>query len=264
MKKKDLKETLKREIESEATALERRVNTKKSLASLEMPEDSYEDLMERMKAKENTEPQPESDTKPSVKRIPFHAKAQRRALATAAMVAVLVAGAGLGVKGARLYMLNVGNRGQNERVDITVDTDNIFYVDLTEEEAYKKIEEELGILALRLTDRPKGMELQEVFIDAELGEALMEFYYDNHILEIYENKQNRNVTFYAQQDGVIVDTIEVFHLGETLDIAEIDKGNGELSYTVQLEYGNAFYYLSSDMRLEELESILYGIIFKSV
>ena len=125
-----------------------------------MPEDSYEDLMERMKAKENTEPQPESATKPSAKRIPFHAKAQRRALATAAMVAVLVAGAGLGVKGARLYMLNVGNRGQNERVDITVATDNIFYVDLTEEEAYKKIEEELGILALRLTDRPKGMELQ--------------------------------------------------------------------------------------------------------
>lgn len=263
MKKKDLKETLKREIESEATALERRVNTKKSLASLEMPEDSYEDLMERMKAKENTEPKPESDTKPSVKRIPFHAKAQRRALATAAMVAVLVAGAGLGVKGARVYMLNVENKGQDQRADITIDTDDIFYVELTEEEAYEKIEEGLGILALRLTDKPKGMELEKVYIDIKMGEALMEFYCNDHILAIYENKQNRNVAFYAQQDGVIVDTIETFHLGETLNIIEIDKGNGESSYTVQLEYGNAFYYLSSDMKLEELESILYGIIFQN-
>ncbi len=261
MKKKDLKETLKREIESEATALERRVNTKKSLASLEMPEDSYEDLMERMKAKENTEPKPESDTKPSVKRIPFHAKAQRRALATAAMVAVLVAGAGLGVKGARVYMLSV-EKQQEGAFDIITDTEDIRYIELTEEEAYEKIEEDIGILALRLANKPKEMELNKVYIDIEMGEALMEFYYEDHILEIYENKQNRNVAFYAQQDGVIVDTIEIFHLGKNLDIIEIDKGNGELSYTIQLEYGNAFYYLSSDLELEELESILYGIIFK--
>ena len=229
-----------------------------------MPEDSYEDLMERIKAKENTEPQPESDTEPSVKGIPFHAKAQRRALATAAMVAVLVAGAGLGVKGARLYMLGVEKQHGKGGLDISTETQDVFYVELSELEAYEKIEEELGIIALRLTDKPKGMELERAYIDTKMGEALMEFYYDDHILVIYENKQNRNVAFYAQQDGVIIDTIEIFHLGETLDIFEIDKGNGELSYTVQLEYGNAFYYLSSDMQLEELESILYGIIIKNV
>ncbi len=263
MKKKDLKETLKREIESEATALERRVNTKKSLASLEMPEDSYEDLMERMKAKENTEPKPESDTKPSVKRIPFHAKAQRRALATAAMVAVLVAGAGLGVKGARVYMLKVEKQEGGRAFDIITDTENVQYVELDEEDAYEKIEENLGILALRLTDRPKGLELGKVYIESNMGEAVMEFHYDDHILTIYENKQNSNASFRAQQDGVVIDTIEVFHLGKTVDIIEIDKGSNELSYIVQLEYGNAFYYISSDMELDKLEIILFGIIFNN-
>ena len=52
MKKKDLKETLKQEIESEAATLERRVSTKKHLATLEMPKDSYKELMERIKARE--------------------------------------------------------------------------------------------------------------------------------------------------------------------------------------------------------------------
>ncbi len=264
MKKKDLKETLKREIESEATALERRVNTKKSLASLEMPEDSYEDLMERMKAKENTEPKPESDTKPSVKRIPFHAKAQRRALATAAMVAVLVAGAGLGVKGARVYMLNVEKKQEDEMFDIITDTESVRYLELTEEEAYEKIEEEIGILALRLTDRPKELELEKIYIDSKMGEAIMEFHCADQILTVYENKQNSNVSFNAQQDGKVIGKTEIFHLGKAYDITEVNKGNDEIFYAIQLEYGNAFYYLSSDIELEKLEGILFGIVFKSV
>lgn len=262
MKKQDLKEKLKQEIESEASALERRVNTKKSLASLEMPEDSYEDLMERIRTKKESEQESVEEPKQKAKIIPFATR--RKALATVAMVAVLVVGTGLGVNGARLYVLNARNRTQDSKVDVAIDTEDVVYFELTEEEAYEKIEEDIGILALRLEDRPKGMELEKVYIDVESGEAIMEFYYDEHVLTIYENKQNRNVSFNAQQDGTTVDTVEVFHLGKTLDIIEVDKGDGELAYTINLEYGNAFYYLSSDIDLVELENILYGIIFKSI
>lgn len=262
MKKEDLKEKLKQEIESEASALERRVNTKKSLASLEMPEDSYEDLMKRIQAKEESEQESVDKPKRKVKIIPFGIR--RKALATVAMVAVLVVGTGLGVNGARLYVLNARNRTQDSRVDIAIDTEDVTYFELTEEEAYEKIEEEIGILALRLTDKPKDLILEKAYVDTEMGEALMEFYDGDHILAIYENKQNRNVSFNAQQDGIIVDTIEIFHLGESLDIIEVNKGNEELSYTMQLEYGNAFYYLSSDLELDELKGILHGIAFKNI
>lgn len=261
MKKQDLKEKLKQEIESEASALERRVNTKKSLASLEMPEDSYEDLMERIRRKKEPEQESEEEPKRKAKIIPFATR--RKALATVAMVVVLVVGSGLGVRGARLYILTAKNRAQDKRVDIAVDTEDVYYVELTEEEAYKKIEEELGIFALRLTNRPNKMELEKVYLEAEMGEAVMEFHCDDRILTIYENKQNSNVSFNAQQDGTIVDTIEVFHLGKSVDIMEVNKGNDEPSYAMQLEYGNAFYYLSSDIELEELKSILYGIIFNN-
>lgn len=261
MKKQDLKEKLKQEIESEASALERRVNTKKSLASLEMPENSYEDLMERIRTKKESEQESVEEPKRKAKIIPFATR--RKALATVAMVAVLVVGSGLGVRGARLYMLNVKNRDQNDRVDIAVDTDDIFYVNLTEEEAYEKIEEEMGILALRLADKPKGMELGEVIINAEMGEALMEFDYNQHVLTLYENKRNSDGTFNARIDGGLVDTVEIFHLGRTLDIIEVDKGDGEEFYAVQLEYGNAFYYISSDMELDELKNILYGVVFNN-
>ena len=213
MKKKDLKETLKQEIESEAATLERRVSTKKHLATLEMPKDSYKELMERIKAREKEMKEEKANARlhQRAKILPFPAPARRKTWATVAMVAVLVAGTGVGVKGAKLYMLNV-EKQEEGAFDIITDTEDIRYIELNEEEAYDKIEEKIGILALRLTDRPKEMVLKELFIDTKIGEALMEFQYDNHILTIYENKQNRDVSFNAQQDGVVVDTIEIFHL----------------------------------------------------
>lgn len=258
MKKEDLKEKLKQEIESEASALERRVNTKKSLSSLEMPEDSYEELMGRIRTKKEQEASSEASSKIKIMSI------QKKALATVATIAVLVVGTGLGVNGARLYVLKSRDRVQDKRVDIAADTEEIAYFELTEEEAYDKIEEEIGILALRLTDKPKDINLEKVYVSTDLGEAIMEFSYNGHALIIYENKQIANASVNAQQDGTIVDAVEVFHLGETLDVMEVDKGNGELSYAVQLEYGNAFYYVSSDLELRELENILHGIIFKNV
>ncbi len=265
MKKKDLKETLKQEIESEAATLERRVSTKKHLATLEMPKDSYKELMERIKAREKEMKEEKANARlhQRAKILPFPAPARRKTWATVAMVAVLVVGTGVGVKGARLYMLNVEQQEGGRAFNIITDTENVQYVELEEEDAYEKIEKALGIHALMLTDRPKGLKLEKVYIDSDSGEALMEYHYGDHVFTIYENKQNSNATFRAQQDGKVVDTVEVFHLGKTIDVIEIDKGNNELSYIAQLEHGNAFYYLSSDIELDILENILYGIIFNT-
>ncbi|MCI8558410.1 MAG: DUF4367 domain-containing protein [Lachnospiraceae bacterium] len=249
MEKEDLKERLTQEIETEALILERRVNTKKELASLEMPEDSYEQLMKRIREKE--------EAKARKRQL------SRKALATAAMVMVLVTIVGVGVNGARLYVLNVENRKKNGKLDIVASTDDIFYVELTEKEAYEKIEEEIGILALRLSDKPQGMELGDVFIDTEMGEALMEFYYNNHILTIYENKQNKDASFITNLDGQVIDTIESFYLGKELEILKVNETNGKIVYQTQMEYANAFYYLSSDIELDEFENILCGIIFNN-
>ena len=209
MEKEDLDERAKQEIESEALLLERRVNTKKELASLKMSEDSYEKLMNTIWEKE----------KLKRKRRSLH----RKTLATAATVALLITVAGLGVNGARLYVMEAVKQEDESIYDITTDADDNFYVNLTEEEAYDRIEEELGILALRLGNKPNGMELGDVFIDAEMGEAVMEFHYNNHVLSIYENKQSTSAYFQTHLDGEVVDTIELFYLGKGIEILKIDK-----------------------------------------
>lgn len=248
MENGDLEEKLRQEIENEAIQLERRVNTKKELASLKMPENSYERLMSEIHKKEKSK---------SKKSIRF-----KKALTTAATAAIFISMAGVGASGAKLYVMKVAEQQSDGSYDITTDKDENFYVELTEEEAYERIEEEIGILALRLGDKPKGLELEKVYISNEMGEAVMEFHYGDHILSIYESKQSRNVSTNLQADGKQVDAIEIFHLGQTIDVTEIDKNAGSIFYQVQLEFGNGYYHVSSDMNLDNFESVLYGIVFK--
>ena len=70
-------------------------------------------------------------------------------------------------------------------------------------------------------------------------------------------------SFNAQVDGKEVDKIETFYLEKELEILEIDKKDGNIFYWVQLEYGNAYYQLSTDMELEYFKNILYGLVFKN-
>lgn len=249
MENGDLEEKLRQEIENEAIQLERRVNTKKELASLKMPENSYERLMSEIHKKEKSR---------SRKSALF-----KKALTTAAMAAIFISMAGVGASGAKLYVMKVAEQQSDGSYDITTDKDENFYVELTEEEAYERIEEEIGILALRLGSKPRDMRLKDVFIDAETGEALMEFQYDDHILTIYANKQIKEASFNAQLDGKLIETIETFYLEKSVEVVEIDNNDGVIFYRTQIEHANAYYLLSSDMKLEQFESILYDIIFKN-
>ncbi len=249
MENEDLEEKLRQEIENEAIQLERRVNTKKELASLKMPKNSYERLMSEIHKKEKSK---------SRKSVRF-----KKALTTAATAAIFISMAGVGASGAKLYVMKVAEQQSDGSYDITTDEDENFYVELTEEEAYERIEEEIGILALRLGNKPNQMELEKVYVDTELGEAVMEFRYNDYILSVYENKQNSNVSFNTKLDGTEIDNIEIFHLGKIIEIMEIDNNDGMIFYRAQIEYGNAYYVISSDMGLEEFENIVYGIIFKN-
>ncbi len=246
------KERVKQEIEEEAAALEKRVMENRELSDIKMPEDSYQDLLRRLSERE-------AEKKPRRNR--------RRVLSAAAMVAVLViAGSvGIGVSGAKLFVPRIGNRGnESEELDVTVNNDQVYYGDLTEEEAYEEIEEKLGIQALRLGYKPKGMSLEKVYIDTDSYEAQMEFYCESQILTVYENRKYESASINGLVDGTIVDTIELFYLNQKIEISEIDKNEGNLFYQTHFKQGNAYYYLSTDLELEEFEEILYGIIFENV
>ena len=108
------------------------------------------------------------------------------------------------------------------------------------------------------------MELEKVYIDETMGEAQMEFYDDEHILKVYENKQSSSVTFDTQFDGQVIDVISLFYTNQELSILKIERETLSPSYAVELERGNAYYYITSDLELDEFEEIIQGIFFETV
>ena len=255
MRENKFRRWIKKEIETEAEALEQQVEANEELSSVRMPDDSYADLMKRIEAREK------SSAAPAPKA--FHIR--RRTLLAVALVAILLAAVGVGASGERLFSPTVESRMEDGEYNVRIVSGNeIEYLNLAESEAYEEIEERLGILALRLGYKPQGMELENVQISEDMGEAQMEYRYGIYVLRLYENKQSSNVTFDAQFDGKIVDIIESFYYDEELKILAIDREEETPFYTTNIEKGNAYYHVVSNLNLDEFKEVLRGIFFENM
>ena len=267
MKEDKFHRWIKKEIEEEAEALEKHAQENEELASLRMPDDSYEDLMRRIAAREKENAGKTAEKASGAGGAEAGGakvfRFRRRTLIAAALAAVLLLAFSAGAVGERLFEPEVTGQIEDGEYNVRVESgDETYYLNLDETEAYEEIEERLGILALRLGYKPKGMELTSVYIDENMSEAQMEYCYKDEFLTIYENKQNKNAVFNVQVDGLSVDSIKLFQSGKEISIQKID-GDGESTvyYFAQLEYGNAYYDIISNFELDELEEVLREIFF---
>ena len=263
-----LRERINREFERESDALERRLQERQiadpELAAMKMPDDSFDDLMRRIAAEQKeTESVSMENTDREFSKKPF--RIRKRVLLSVAAAAVLVAAMGVGATGAKLFVPKVENSSEEGEFNTTIiNGDMEEDIDVTEEEAYEDIEERIGIQALRLGNKPQGLVLGKAYIDENMGEAQMEFYSEDNILTIYVNKQMDNATFDKKIDGDVVDTLETFYFDESVNIMQVEKGKDKFYYAIQLEHGNAYYYVRTDMELATFEEIIKGIIFETV
>lgn len=278
MSEKKFHEWISSEFEKEADDLERRLKEREAanpeLAAMKMPDDSFDDLMRRIEAGKKAETgdlEKETGTDhvvsleehPASGRKPF--RMQKRVLLAVAAAAVLVVATGVGATGAKLFVPKVENSGEDGEFNTTINNGDVAsYEEVTEDEAYEEIEERLGIQALRLSSKPKDLILEKVYIDESTREAQMEFSYNGNIFTVYENKQASDSTFKTEMDGVEVDSIDAFHLNQTVSIVQIDRGDGKIAYATQFEQNNAYYYINGNIELETFEEILNGLFFESV
>lgn len=266
------------EFEKEADDLERRLKEREAanpeLAAMKMPDDSFDDLMRRIEAGKKAETddlEKETGTDhvvsleehPASGRKSFHM--QKRVLLAVAAAAVLVVATGVGATGAKLFVPKVENSGEDGEFNTTIiNGEAKADRDITEEEAYQEIEDKIGIQALRLSYKPEGMKLEKVYVDAGMSEAQMEFEYNGQVLTIYENKQSSDAAFDTVVDGEYIETVDAFYCDLNLDIIQTDRGDGTFFYGVQIEQGNAYYYINGGLDLKIFEEIINGIYFESV
>lgn len=251
MTNQELRDRVRKEIIEEGKAIERRIEADGSLKDLKMPDDSFKDLMRRAEAQKQTKHR--------------RGHVRKRVLLAVAVAAVLLVGGTLSATGARLFTPKVENRDEGDGLDIhIINGDDDLYVEVSEEEAYQEIEDRLGIQALRLGYKPEGMELGKVSIGEDMGEAVMEFYYEDKILTVYENKQYDESNFITTPDGEKVDTINIFLYNKAVEVWKVTEGEDDFYYRAEFQYGNAYYYLSGNIDMNEFENILSEILFENV
>ncbi|MGN8801050.1 hypothetical protein ACTNCH_04325 [Candidatus Merdisoma sp. HCP28S3_D10] len=263
-----LRERINREFERESDALERRLQERQiadpELAAMKMPDDSFDDLMRRIAAEQKeTESVSMENTDRKFSKKPF--RIRKRVLLSVAAAAVLAVAMGVGATGAKLFVPKVENSSEDGEFNTRIISGEIEEDrDITEEEAYEEIENRIGIQALRLGYKPEGMELEKVYIDGNMYESQMEFSFKDSMLIVYENKQNDEAIFEKKLDGKEIDVVDVFYMNKILKIVQIDKGDETYFYATEIEYGNAYYYISTDLELAIFKELLEEIYFKNV
>lgn len=263
MREDKFRRWIKKEIETEAAALEKHAGENEELFSLQMPEDSFADLMQRIEAREKAGADAGKGRAGSAGAKVFHLR--RRTLIAVALVAALLVGTGIGVAGERLFEPEVVGEIEDGEYNVKIlSGDKETYLKVTEEEAYEEIEERLGILALRLGYKPQGMELERMYIDENMGETQMDFIYDDSYLMVYVNKQNSNAVFDMQLDGKIIDTVQMYYNEKNVNILEIDRHETGVFYAAEIEQNNTYYYIMSNFGIGDFEKIIEEIFFMNI
>lgn len=177
----------------------------------------------------------------------------------AAMAGGLLWAAGIGVSGRKYleYKANVRD-GQKSNIAWNNESENYIEVD-SEEEAYRLIEEELGIPVLKIGYRPEGMEFYKVTLKKKT--AFIEFRYNGNNIHIIQGQGiNENSDTFSSDRKEYIE-IENEWLGRTLQIEKNISSKDNVEYSITFEKEKNFYYLGGIFTENEIKAIVEDLSF---
>ena len=186
-----------------------------------------------------------------------------RAALAAALVAILALGVGMVGSGKKVYLPVVSQREDGDESTTVVDN-NEGNVDsgYDEEEVCQEIENQLGVFAIRLGYRPKGMILQEYWIKKD-QDAILRYAYGDDQIHIYISKDYNESSIIFKMDGVLKDTVQAEAMSIEVPVYDYEDSQGNVYMQSSFEYLNTYYSIDAMMGQEEFEKILENIWIKN-
>lgn len=215
-------------------------------------------LGRELQEKENSEKRDSKKNKKAV-RWPKNWKVQF----AAAIGCVLIIGSGIISVGGKNIIVNVFDRKFGGGEKTYVNTEEIEYEgEMTEEEAYAKIEETFGTKVVRMVYKPSNTKFLEMQINKELQEAIIYYVIDKKVFSY------RIVFPYAESSsGVeIKDKLiqeYIIDLSEAeIKIMELEVNTTrEIQYIAEFTYEKNGYFLQGIMKRDDFEKIVKNLNF---
>lgn len=210
------------------------------------PEDEFETIWSRIQAEADRT----SEKEPKIIRIRFNWKR----IAAIGLIACMMAGAGCFVAlGRKSYFYREKTLGGDANDRVLVNDEYIGEIN-GEEEAYKIIEEELGIEPLKLRYVPSGMR----FLDFDIhgGYAKLRFQYEDQIINFVQSKYENEASLKSETDKKNGFVATNKWLNSKLTVTQESLTDGSTSYSTSLILGGAYYSIWGVMdKSEYLEMI---------
>ena len=217
------------------------------LQDIHMPEDSLEKLHQKINARK--------------KKLLGRKRIHMLVAAAAVMTALL--GVGLVGSGKKVYEPKVTQNARGDEVATAVE--NVDHVDqqYDEEAVCQEIQDELGVLPILFSYRPKNMNLTWYEINEDMGEAILEYSMEDKLLHVYIYEKNDDSTVGTQYDGIVLKTEVLDSVDIEIPIYEMEGSDNGSYYAASFDYLNTCYSVSADVEETEFEKIIENIAIKS-
>lgn len=127
----------------------------------------------------------------------------------------------------------------------------------SEEEAYEKIAEELGVKTLKLGYMPEGMRFQDVTIG--IGYGKLRYEYKNERITFIQAKSSLKTSMMYSSDTEEGYKIWNSGLHADIEVRTEDVDTNDKGYEAQFVYNGVYYYISAIMNQEEFDKMITKI-----
>ena len=223
------------------------------------PEDGFERLLDKIEEK-GIEPQYIRDRETESR----SGKRRRlKPMLKVALVAAVVVGVMMATTltvGAKKYFTYRKTVRASVRNDVVLGNDKIIDEEGRLERAYKEIEKEIGITALRLEDIPPNL----IYLKTDVIDdaATMTFEYKDNIFYVIQQIKNDTNSVNIISDRKETNEDERVHnnwMNQDIEIQEKVLDNGDIEYSTEITRENTSYYLAGIMEKDVFIRIVKGV-----
>lgn len=220
------------------------------------PEDWDRQLHGRIEA-ERRKLKREGRMKESHKRKIHRFKKPLRFLVAAIVSLVLLLGMGITAAGKKRF-----EYWWSERVDVrnnvVLNNEENLRTDTALDNVYKKIQQEVGIRAIKLGYIPEELKFEKLeYSDLH---AKLEFNYGNKRFFLFKALMSEGSTNIIS-DRRVVETVYNEWIKKEINIEEYQLDKNSCEYSAEMHIDNAFYYIAGVMELEEFKKIVEDLSF---
>lgn len=200
------------------------------------------------------------------KTVVKHRGKRKRALIVAlAAVLVLMMGMSITAVGSKSYLKQLIDKmyGNESMHVLNVDDMDVMSSDDGEETtAYKRINDALGIYMVRITDKPEGMVLEDVWTDEEMTQARIFYQYKGEVIRYAVYLNDNDSSWSEEEEDTLVKEYELMVKDVDITIREYKVKNYKEHHRIaEFVYQGAHYQMSGVMKKEEFEEILKNLHF---